>query len=178
MRLGKPPIVDYGYEEQVLLVVPVRVANNVRVGTEAALIVHVKWLVCREICIPEKADLALHLPVHSSAEKNLGAAQLLFAETSNCLPKPLPDGWKIAAVSSRESFVLTLQTGARVSGASFFPIEPNQIDNSAPQKVDPNDRGIRLTLVKSEQLLKPVASLKGVLVLGQGRAYLVSVPVR
>jgi hypothetical protein len=59
----------------------------------------------------------------------------------------------------------------------FFPLEAEQIENAAAQKAAVIPGGIRLHLKKSKHLLKPVARLKGVVVIGPGRAYLVDVPV-
>jgi DsbC/DsbD-like thiol-disulfide interchange protein len=178
VRLGKPPVVNYGYEGRALLILRVRAPANLRAGGEATLAAHVKWLICREICIPEQAEVSLTLPVRRGAPKAAAGSQTLFAEASKLLPKPLPPGWKAEARSTKESFVLTLRTGARVAEATFFPLEADQIENASPRKTEALAHGVRLTLAKSEQLLKPVASLRGVIVLGPGRAYRIVAPVR
>jgi hypothetical protein len=51
------------------------------------------------------------------------------------------------------------------------------MDNAAAQKLLPVRTGFRLTLRKSDQLLKPIGRLKGVLVLSGGQAYLIDVPL-
>ncbi len=177
-RMGKPPIVDYGYEKQVMLIDDLQTPSDLPTGQDATLVAHVNWLACREICVPEKADVTLTLPVHLARAKKSAAWAPLFVAASKSLPKPLPLDWKAEAVATKDCFVLSLRTGKRISEAVFFPLEANQVENSAPQKVEPVDVGVRLTLIKSEQLLKPVASLKGVIVLSGGTAYLIAAAVK
>jgi hypothetical protein len=65
----------------------------------------------------------------------------------------------------------------QVASASFFPLEPSQIDNSSPQDFAPTHNGFRLTLKKSEQLTEPITTLRGVIILGPGRVFEIAAPV-
>ena len=94
------------------------------------------------------------------------------------MPKPLPGGWKASVESRQDDFVLTLRAGKSLSTAQFFPLEPSQVDNAAAQKVEPTAGGARITLRKSDELLKRVAVLRGVLVLPGDEAYRVEAPVQ
>jgi hypothetical protein len=67
--------------------------------------------------------------------------------------------------------------GRQISNTVFFPLDESQINNSASQKVVPAATGFEMTLPKSDQLLKPIARLRGVLVLSADRAYTIDVPV-
>ena len=62
-----PELADYGYHDETLLMVPIHappLINNEQLrGLKFA--VEAKWLVCREVCIPEHANLELFL--HSGA---------------------------------------------------------------------------------------------------------------
>src|ERR1700756_5094296 len=60
------PLVNYGYESEVFLLTEIAVARDLA-GPSANLAARADWLVCKEICIPEGADLALALPVAGSA---------------------------------------------------------------------------------------------------------------
>ena len=64
-----------------------------------------------------------------------------------------------------------------MQSATFFPLVPGQIENSARQDFVSTSEGFRLTLRKSDQLMKPIAVLKGLVVLGPGRAFEVAAPV-
>ena len=78
---------------------------------------------------------------------------------------------------ARDSFVLSAKLGQEITQATFFPLSESQVNNAAPQKLMPETGGFRLTLRKSDQLLRPIERLKGVVVFPANRAYLVDVPV-
>jgi thiol:disulfide interchange protein DsbD len=176
-RLGTASVVDYGYEDQVLLIAPIEPPANLSPGSTVTLAADVRWLVCREICLPEQAHLTLSLPVEEQLPKGDSAQRRLFQQTKALLPKPLPPGWKTSVISDKDDFVLTVITGAPEKAATFFPLESGQIENAAAQKVNSLDSGIRLILRKSDQLLKPITTLNGVLVLPNGRAFQIAAPV-
>jgi hypothetical protein len=89
----------------------------------------------------------------------------------------LPHSWKVSAKSEKDDFVLSVQAGKRIAHAEFFPLDPDQIDNPAPQKVQPLATGLKITLKKSDLLMKPIAVLRGVLALPGGAAYRIEAPV-
>ena len=137
----------------------------------------VKWLVCREICVPGRADLALTLPVRTGTSGPPSSTHSLFAKARADLPRPTPKSWKVTAKLDEHRFVLNVDTGKRETAATFFPLEPNQIENAAPQKASPFARGIRIEMQKSDQLLKAPLRLKGVLVFASGQGYVIEAPV-
>ena len=57
-RLPLGPLMDYGYEDEVLYPFRLEIAKSVKPGT-AVLHAKVDWLVCRGSCIPGKADLEI-----------------------------------------------------------------------------------------------------------------------
>ena len=73
------------------------------------------------------------------------------------------------------------ENGCRVTQGFFFPLEESQIDNAAPQKLEVatagRTKGFQLNLRKSDQLVKRLTRLKGVLALRDGPSYLVDVPI-
>ncbi len=176
-RVEDHSLVDYGYEGEALLMVPIQPPADLAVGDSVKFGATAKWLVCRETCIPEQADLALSLPVQRKGARQRPQWQELFRTTRARWPKPAPRDWKIAAVSKKDQFVLSIETGSPQQQATFFPLEPNQIENAAPQEPGQLPRGVRLKLRKSDQLLKPLSHLKGVVELGSGRAFVVDAPV-
>ena len=72
----------------------------------------------------------------------------LFVKARADLPQPTPKSWKVTANLDEHLFVLNVDTGKRETGATFFPLEPNQIENAAPQKASPFSRGIQIELSK------------------------------
>ncbi|MGB6485184.1 MAG: protein-disulfide reductase DsbD domain-containing protein [Candidatus Acidiferrales bacterium] len=178
-KLTAPSIVDYGYENEVLLMAPLSVPANLKSNGSQTLGAKVDWLVCREMCIPGKAQLSLTLPVNAPSSKASGAASTaaLFRQARARIPSPTPATWKVSATSEKDDFVLTVETGKQETAATFFPFEAEQIKNDAMQAATPFSRGVRLKLQKSDGLLKSIAQLRGVLELGPGRAYQIATPV-
>lgn len=181
-RLTAPSIVDYGYENEVLLFAPLSVPADLKNGGTATLSAKVNWLVCREMCIPAKAQLSLTLPVNSTVKGWKGSAPsadvAMLIDARAEVPKPQPAAWKVYATEEKNDFVLTVETGKEESAATFFPLDAEQIKNDAEQAATPFSRGVRLKLQKSDGLLKAIAQLRGVLELGAGHAYQIAAPVR
>ena len=174
---ASPELADYGYKEEVLLLVPVKVASGTQLGSAAQITLQAKWLICREVCLPDRAELKLSVPVKSAAKDNPSQAKL-FASAQQRLPKRLPRGWIAVAVEGNDNFILRVSAPKPLKQAQFFPADPGQLDNAAPQLVRPAPKGVSLTLKKSDLLLKPIAVLRGVLSLADGEAYEVEAPVR
>jgi thiol:disulfide interchange protein DsbD len=172
-RIEDHSLVDYGYQNEVLLPAAFRPPSHLGDGASVQLGATVHWLVCREICIPGHADLTLALPLGKAADAHPSATHSLFAKTRAALPQPAPKAWKVTASLQDHWFVLNVDTAERETGGTFFPLKPNQIENAAPQKVNPSTRGLRLELQKSDQLLKAPLRLSGVLVFPSGQGYVI-----
>jgi DsbC/DsbD-like thiol-disulfide interchange protein len=171
-------LADYGYHDEALLIVPIHAPpfiNNEQLGG-LRFAVEAKWLVCREVCIPEHATLELFL--HSGSIKENSATAKLFADAEKLLPIAMPHGWKAEVESRKNDFRLTIAHGKPITKAIFFPLEPGQIDNPAPQTLQPTIHGAIIALKKSDLLLKPISVLRGVLVIPGGPAYRIEAPVR
>jgi DsbC/DsbD-like thiol-disulfide interchange protein len=181
-RLGTLSIVDFGYEDDVMLIVPLHAGAGAAAAgpgyVSAPVRGEVKVLVCREMCIPGKAQLSLTLPVKSQPPAPDAQSAELFASARKAMPRRAPAGWRISVADERDSFALSAKVGERIAQAIFFPLEESQIKNAAPQQFAAASGGFRLTLQKSDQLVKPIARLKGVLLLAGDQGYIVDVPVR
>ena len=125
------------------------------------------------MCIPSKAHLTLAPPPGG----DWGRWRAVFEQTRQQFPKPVPPSWKVSAESDKSHFILSVRVSTRVQSASFFPLEPGQIENSSPQDFASNRTGFRLTLKKSDQLIKPISTLRGLIVLEQGSAFEIAIPV-
>lgn len=170
-------LVDYGYSGEVLLPLTIHTPSAINNNASVEFRAEAKWLVCREVCIPEQTTLHLTLPVSSAAGVHQQHAQL-FEKTDKLIPKPLPSGWKASFTQTKDDLVLTIRAGKSITQAEFFPLEPGQIDNPAPQKVQSTPQGARITMKKSDLLLKPISTLRGVLVMPGDPAYQIEAPAR
>lgn len=170
-RLLLGPLMDYGYEDEVLFPIALKVDGSAKAGTTLQLPAKVSWLVCRESCIPEKATLELDVPVTAGTAAPNAAMHALFARARAALPRPLPKGTKAEFAATATGFKLTVETGRRESAAAFFPADEGVIDNPAQQKLTPTATGFVLELKKDAGLTAAPAQLNGLVTLGGGRAY-------
>jgi thiol:disulfide interchange protein DsbD len=173
-RIQDHSLVDYGYQDDVLLPVEIKTPTNLTGGSKVDFSANVRWLICRDTCIPAKAALSLTLPVGKGAPS---PSQPLFNKARSGLPKPAPVAWKLSAKLDGQHFALNVETGKPEREAVFFPLEPSQVENASPQKVKSTTQGFRLEIQKSDQLLKPPAQLAGVVVLASGQGYIIKAPV-
>ena len=176
VRLGSGSVVGYGYESQVLLMVPIEratTASNLLTSVEA----DVRYLVCQEICIPGKAHVTLPFPAAGVTPMRAPGRRSLFEQTRGQLPKPLPAGWKVSVTQQNHHFLLSVRAGSQIRGATFFPLEAGQIENSAPQAFIMTKAGFQLELRESNLLARPISILNGVLLLDSGRAFELTAPV-
>src|SRR5207253_8517628 len=129
------------------------VTSNAATGP-AVLHAKVDWLVCREVCIPGKAELETMRPVSTEAPKaaTIEPDDKLYARLDNRVPPPPPATFKAGFKPSASGFRLTVETGQKETQAAFFPADQNILDNPAPQKVTPTARGLTLDLKKDTNL--------------------------
>jgi DsbC/DsbD-like thiol-disulfide interchange protein len=142
-RLETASIVDFGYEDAVTLLIPILANTSLAAKQPVTIGAEVKLLVCREMCVPGKAQLSLTLPVKSEASapnaQGANTNRDLFAATRKSLPRLPPRSWQFGVADSKDSFVLTTNQARQskrdqVAPAIFFPLAESQIDNAAPQK--------------------------------------------
>jgi DsbC/DsbD-like thiol-disulfide interchange protein len=54
-------ILDHVYKEEVTLLIPLRVPEDVKTGEWATIRGHMEWLACREVCVPGQGDATITL---------------------------------------------------------------------------------------------------------------------
>ncbi len=158
------PLVNYGYEGEVLHLVDLEVPASLAKGGTATLAARADWLVCKETCIPEGADLTLALPVADTAEPDSRWGTPI-ARTRAALPKPLA-GWQADATGLGQKIALKLvppKDAADPGALYFFPHEEGRVEPSRPQTLARDGNAYVLTLPVAFQLAPNVARLDGVL---------------
>lgn len=192
-RLVTGPLTDYGYEDEVMLLTALRADSGAGLGSAVTIAASVSWLVCSESCIPGKAQLSRSLPAGAQPAREPAAVApgrppagvaTLFAVAESQLPQVPPPDLELEGVLDPSAFHLRIDQSvdAKTLRAQFFPLEPAQIENPAPQVATANGSVLSLKLVRSEQLVADISRLRGVLVLeGAGqpaRSYAVTIPLR
>lgn len=163
------PLTNYGYEGEVLLLTDVVAVPDFLSGRTVTLNARADWLVCKEICIPEGADLSLTLPVANAAEPDPRWAGPI-AGTRAALARPL-EGWNIAATGrgGEIELALTARAGAGDPGeVRFFPFSEGKIEASAPQRLAREGSTLKLTLPVASQRVGEFTRVAGVLAASKG----------
>ncbi len=161
------PLVNFGYEGEVFHLVEVDVPPTADPGTTAELAARADWLVCREICIPDGADLRLALPVAADAggRGKWGAA---IAAAREKLPRVLPADWRVSADGSGSTVALKIAPPAGTTfdpaQARFFPATEGRIEASGRQTVQSEGSGGVFLLPVASQLVGEFRRVEGVLV--------------
>ena len=180
-RLPLGPLMDFGYEDEVVfpLDVQVKLDTGASFGAysphSADLTAKVSWLVCRGSCIPEKTELQISRPFRQGSE-TVQPDQQIWARLANKLPQAPPSNLKIGFTPTATGFRLTVITGQKETEASFFPSKPDILSNPAPQAVTSTANGLTLDLKKDETVTSSPTELTGLLLLSNNRAYELLVP--
>lgn len=136
-RIALEPLVNYGYQGQVLLAVPVTVGAGFAPGPgqrDAVIRLRASWLVCRKECIPEQGELSLRLPIRASTAIH-GAA---FAKALARAPQALHAAGAQARVDGSGQLQISvpgLPAALRGKALELFPETPEILANGArPQQ--------------------------------------------
>ena len=177
LRLTTTAGTDYGYEGTTVLLSSLQIPPTAQPGATLEVSGNLRWLVCHDICVPQRAQLSTPLRIAGASSVDESASSLLQSAAER-MPRPLPARFRPLVTSSADSFRLTLATGEPVTKAEFFPAEAEQIDDQAQQALRTNPGVLHLTLKKAENLGQDPRRLKGVIVLNGRDAYELDAPIR
>ncbi|HEY8880196.1 MAG TPA: thioredoxin family protein [Roseateles sp.] len=169
------PIVNYGYEGRAALLVDLTVPADAKPGSRFKPQAAVKWLVCKDVCIPEDVSLGLDLPVAAEAKAGPDAAQI--EEWRGAIPKPA--AFAVQLKPAPQGVRLSGPT-AGVTKAYFFADTWGAVAHSAPQAFKAEGGGWTLDIPAGDEPVPAAKPLSGVLVLTTGagdQAWAVSAPM-
>jgi len=157
------PLMDYGYGHDVLLPFSARVDPGAK--DRVVLEGKAKWLECKDICVPGKAELGLSLPVAGSTSAPLPATADLFDKFRRALPAR-EVGWTLRAALADSFVFLTARSSAGTplsEPVRFFPLDQGLVDNPAAQPWIPTSDGFRMKIRRDGVVHLALDSLRGVL---------------
>ena len=138
-RLPLGPLVNYGYDAPVSLLIP---ATAPTAGDGFQVVLEAEWLICEVECVPQIADIKLDLPMGPTVADNDASA--VFQAARAALPDP--SYWSSDLTVSSSSSTLTVYMGpeeiAEVTDAYFFPEGAGILDYAAPQTVERAEDGL------------------------------------
>ncbi|MGC4003701.1 MAG: protein-disulfide reductase DsbD family protein [Pirellulales bacterium] len=114
------PLANYGYEDTVLLPVPLTVGPGFQARDgQLQLKLSASWLVCRKECIPEEGEFTLDLPVQGATALH----QAAFEAAAAAHPQALPAGSTVDIVDGKTLAVSVRGLPAALQGRTleFFP---------------------------------------------------------
>ncbi len=138
-------LVNYGYKQANLLMVPITISESAPVGSKIAVTVDLSWLVCKEDCIPGWATLVHTMQV--SNETGLASQSDLFAQTRKVWPSSttLAAQHEINSQSIAVDINLSQVPSEQFSQQWFlFPFRNDVTNHAAPQQ----------TLLESQRLIQ------------------------
>jgi thiol:disulfide interchange protein DsbD len=171
-RLPAGPLMNFGYEDEVLHLVDIAVPPNAagvpaHVSGTARLAAHATWLVCNpERCIPEEGDVVLEIPVGAGGASPHANA---IARTRAALPVRA-QGLRFAATRTGTGVALEIDPAPRA--ATYFPFAQGKIHNAGAQAWD----GKVLAIPKALQPVGAFNRVAGLLVTDR-EALEIDVPV-
>src|SRR5688572_25963609 len=163
------PLMNYGYEDEVLLVSEIVPAEGTKPGSYP-IKARAEWLVCKDICIPEKGELDLTLAV-AAAESPVDPRSAIHFERARAQLPVEPAGWKFESAIQGRTLVVRLvpPAGATVpQRIAFFPERELLIEPAAPQKLTRDGNGVRIEMKLADPPLAGVREVKGVAVSESG----------
>lgn len=159
-------LVNFGYEEEVLLPIAVTVPENYE-GDSVELSTLAFWNVCEQICIPGEQRLSITLPVAQSPELDAGNAQI-FAAAREQLPTTDHNIKSIIAVAGDRVSLGFDSPDALFSDytdAFFFPEQRRIIKPGPLRDVSIQGNLLQITHQQPRRMLEDLSEVYGVLVL-------------
>ena len=144
-RISVSDLYNFGYAGDTLLPVPVEVPADAQPGTTAHISAEVKYLVCREECIPGKASVVLDLPIRATAAAT--EQQALFATARAAQPRNAT--WTGAAYVHGDRLEVELH-GADLPTITDALVAQRKLVDYAPPKIAKNGDELKLSFAKSD----------------------------
>lgn len=159
------PLANYGYENELLLLTEIKTPPQLPPG-DLALSAKVRYLVCKDICVPEEADVLITIPVKERGEKSEFAGPI--EEARKALPTQFPGTASYSVNPAEASLQLAVIAQDNlldgIKDAHFFPLAWGIVSNPAPQQKQISGERLILDLKQGDAKETP-ATLDGLLVL-------------
>ncbi|MEP7068225.1 MAG: protein-disulfide reductase DsbD domain-containing protein [Usitatibacter sp.] len=165
------PLMNYGYEDEVVLLAELTPPASAASGT-VPIKARAEWLVCKDICIPEKGELDMALAVSAAEPAMQPRWQAHIDRARNQLPVDAA-GWKYESSMKGKALLVRMtppEGAAAPAKAAFFPERESLIEPAAPQKVTRDGRALLIEMKLAEPVVSGLDAVKGVAVSESGWA--------
>ena len=162
-KIPYEPLLNYGYEENVVLLQKLRLPENLPTG-EITLSADIELLVCKVECIPEYGTYTLTLNgPNAAAEDN----KAYFKQAFDKLPKHAD--FEAVYSENNDNFMLEIKsksidfTQTNLNAVEIIPQEWGIIKNAAPSEARVQDGTLIIEQPRDERELSAISTLNGVL---------------
>ena len=142
-------IMNYVYEAEYGVLVPLHVDRRQAIGSRLSIRAHLEWLACTdEICVPEQGDVALDLKVGKPNAAGVHAAR--FDGFRRALPARLDGEGRFAVDAGRIRLVLPYPADAPLANPYFFPATDGLVDYGAQQSFSRSGNSVMMETAARE----------------------------
>jgi thiol:disulfide interchange protein DsbD len=122
-------------------------------------------LVCADICIPEKVEVMVSIPIGLTVVDDAVSDTFYVAQSRVPVPIDVVSSFQVDADKILLTVGLPAVEGNRIDAVEYFPFAPELIDNPASQIFSMSDEGLVLTLEPGYDFDEDSADLSGVIVI-------------
>lgn len=161
-RLPVPPLMNYGFKDEAVLVTVATVPEDWPVGDPIEIEAQADWLVCEEICVPESQLFTLSIPTGPKSIVDEEAARTV-ADARSRQPAPFSGKALFEEADGRARLFLAspeLAKAAQGHDAAFFAADWGVDVPASDQHVERRTDGLVLSFERGEAAVE--GPLKGV----------------
>ena len=162
----QPPLMSYGYENEVFVLAELRVPSNAAVGSTIRITGKADWLACADLCLPATGPLSLTLPVSAAASTAGTTHAGAIAATRAQLPTP-SEGWQVSGFTLDSGYVVAVIPASGVAATLttpyFFSDRSDVLEYALPQHVARAGDTLFIALPRAKFAKTPASALHGVL---------------
>ena len=165
-RLPLPPLMNYGYENEIVLPVEITAPKDPLLsmqGQNARLAARADWLVCKDVCLPGGADLEITLPVVQGNPAPAAKWAALFDKALATTPLRAISGAQAATSEGMIEITLPGVKAAALSRVYVFPTIEGLVEHAAPQTVRETAAGLVVSVPVINQLVASEPRIAGVI---------------
>ena len=174
-QLPVGPLMNYGYEGQAVLAVPIEVPADAKPGQTVHLAAKVQMLVCADVCVPQQADLTLDVPITAGAAPVDPTWGAVIARALAAAPKPsgLSAAWQLTGDTLRVAVAGPALAERSGAGAYFYPFDGGVIDQAKPEAIDLGAQGLTFVATAGQNFKQtpPPTTISGVVETAEGQAF-------
>ena len=162
--MPQPPLMSYGYENEVFVLTELQVPANAAPGTSLHIAGKAEWLACADICLPASGPLSLDIPVRAGMTAAATAFRADIAATREAIPTPAP-GWVVKSWNSSTGYILAIIANgdAPVTSSPYFFVDSDTVlEHAKPQGFARRGDTLVFALPRAEIGGHAVTALRGV----------------